>query len=219
MRARNFSELLMNNWNIQSRAHACQVCEKSFSDKEKYHTVLTDAKSDYIRLDLCVKCWDSQYSDGANERKGFISHWQGVYEQPPEAPPEPIQKASAESLLRELVELNDPEYAAASYILAVMLERKRQLRVKEQFKRDGQRVFVYEQPKTFDIFTIPDPDLQLNQLDEVQHQVGRLLEHGLNPPSEDTPVIEADAEIAGPNSTDATDSSEEENAQPEPAQS
>jgi len=29
-----------------------------------------------------------------------------------------------------------------------MLERKRLLRVKEQLKRDGKRVFVYEQPKT-----------------------------------------------------------------------
>ena len=116
----------MNNWNIQSRAHACQVCEKSFADKEKYHTVLTDAKSDYTRLDLCVTCWESQYEDGANERKGFISHWQGVYEAAPEAPPEPIQKASAETL---------------------------------------------------------------NQLDEVQHQVARLLEHGLTPSPDQLPAI------------------------------
>jgi len=208
----------MNNWNIQSRAHACHACEKSFSDKEKYHTVLTDAKNDYTRLDLCVGCWESQYEDGANERKGFVSHWQGIYEARPEAPPEAIQKDTAESLLRKLIELNDPKYAAAAYILAVMLERKRQLRVKEQFKRDGQRVFVYEQPKTFDIFTIPDPDLQLNQLDEVQHLVGRLLEHGLNPPSADVPVIEAEAEVAGPEEAGEAGPAVEESGEPVPTQ-
>jgi hypothetical protein len=61
-----------------------------------------------------------------------------------------------------------------------MLERKRLLKVKEQLVRDGQRVFIYEQPKTGDIFTITDPDLHLNQLQQVQHDVGHLLEHGLD---------------------------------------
>jgi hypothetical protein len=83
--------------------------------------------------------------------------------------------------LRKLIEQNDPRYAPAAYILAVMLERKRILKVKEQITRDGQRVFVYEQPKTGDIFTIADPDLHLNQLEAVQRDVAMLLEQGLNP--------------------------------------
>ena len=41
------------------------------------------------------------------------------------------------------------------------------------------RVFVYEHPKSGDIFTITDPDLQLNQLDDVQRDVSELLAHGL----------------------------------------
>ena len=90
------------------------------------------------------------------------------------------------------MELNEPKYAAASYILAVMLERKRLLKIKEQFRREGQRIFVYEQPKTGDIFTIPDPDLQLNQLEEVQRVVADLLEHGLGSPVV-TPAVDATA--------------------------
>jgi len=63
----------------------------------------------------------------------------------------------------------------------VMLERKRILKVKEQIVRDGQRVFIYEQPKTGDIFTITDPNLRLDQLEEVQRDVAMLLEQGVNP--------------------------------------
>jgi hypothetical protein len=63
----------------------------------------------------------------------------------------------------------------------VMLERKRILKVKEQIVRDGQRVFIYEQPKTGDIFTIADPNLRLDQLEEVQRDVAMLLEQGVNP--------------------------------------
>lgn len=181
----------MNEWNIQSRAHACQACEKHFADKQHYHTLLVDHRHEVQRRDLCEPCWKKEVDEGASDRKGFISQWQGVYEAPPAAPPEAIQKENAETLLRKLMEQSDPKYVAASYILAVMLERKRLLKIKEQFKRDGQRVFVYEQPKTGDIFTIPDPDLQLNQLEEVQRVVAELLEHGLGglAPAEASPAI------------------------------
>ena len=179
----------MNEWNIQSRAHACQACERHFANQQPYHTLLQDLKSEIQRLDICQACWVAGHIENARDRKGFISHWQGVYETPPAAPPDPIQRENAESLLRRLIELNDPKFTAASYILAVMLERKRILKVKEQLRREGQRIFVYEQPKTGDIFTIPDPDLQLNQLEEVQRDVLALLEHGLNPPSPVQQVI------------------------------
>ena len=200
----------MNEWNIQSRAHACQACERHFINHQPYHTLLFDLKGEIQRQDICEPCWAAHHSENSRDRKGFISHWQGVYEAPPARPLEAIQRENAESLLRKLMELNDPKYAAASYILAVMLERKRLLKIKEQFRREGRRIFVYEQPGTGDIFTIPDPDLQLNQLEEVQRDVAALLEHGLNPPvpdaaAPDGPAPDAAAEIpsAEPSLSDA----------------
>jgi hypothetical protein len=169
------------DWNIQSRAHACTACGKAFADKETYHTLLYDERADLHRLDVCEPCWQTQHSNGARDRKGFISYWHGVYEAPPPVQ-EAIKKETAESLLRKLIELRDPQHVAAVYILAVMLERKRLLKVKEQITRDGQRVFIYEQPKTGDVFSITDPNLQLNQLEAVQREVADLLEGGLTPP-------------------------------------
>jgi len=191
----------MNEWNIQSRAHACQACSRHFADQQPYHTVLFDLRSEIQRLDLCEPCWKGE-GDGARDRKGFISHWQGVYEAPPPAPPEAIQKENAESLLRKLIELDDPKFAAARFILAVMLERKRILKVKEQVKRDNQRVFVYEHAKNGDLFTVPDPNLQLNQLDEVQRDVASLLENGI-PGSAPVPASEGQPEAPAAESTEA----------------
>ena len=170
----------MTEWNIQSRAHACGACGRVFHDQETYHTLLFDEKAEFRRLDICQACWQKQYSEGARDRKGFVSYWQGIYEAPT-PPADAIQRETAESLLRKLIELNDPRYIPAGYILAVMLERKRLLKIKEQLFRDGHRVFIYEQPETGDLFTIIDPNLQLNQLEQVQHDVAALLEQGLNP--------------------------------------
>src|ERR1700712_924624 len=181
---------LITEWNIQSRGHGCEVCGKPFADKESYHTLLLEEKSEFRRSDVCLGCWAAKSAD-AQSQNGFISQWQGVYEAPLPVP-EAIQKDTAETLLRKLIEQNDPLHAPAAYILAVMLERKRILKVKEQVVRDGQRIFIYEQPKTGDVFTIADPNLRLDQLEMVQRDVAALLEHGLNPPSPQ-PVENANA--------------------------
>ncbi|MGD0413587.1 MAG: hypothetical protein ABSC18_18010, partial [Verrucomicrobiota bacterium] len=102
----------MTEWNIQSRAHACAACGKPFADQETYHTLLFDEKTDFRRSDVCQACWQKQYSDGARDRKGFISYWQGVYAAPP-PPADAIQRETAESLLRKLIEVNDPRYLPA----------------------------------------------------------------------------------------------------------
>src|SRR3984957_16196133 len=99
-----FNLKYMNEWNIQSRAAACEACGQPFADKQPLHTLLFDERDDDLhRMDVCQNCWQNQFDDGARERKGFISHWQTVFNAP--APVvDPIQKDTAESLLRKLIE-------------------------------------------------------------------------------------------------------------------
>jgi hypothetical protein len=177
----------MNDWNIQTRAHACSACDQPFADKAVYHTALLEAAEGLTRSDICQACWESGDPSHLRSRQGFISHWQGIYQAPPPPDADPIQKENAETLLHKLIELDDPKYGPAGYILAVMLERKRILKVKEELQREGRRVFVYEQPKSGDVFTIVDPELQLDQLEAVQREVSLLMEHGLNPPADAEP--------------------------------
>jgi hypothetical protein len=170
---------MITEWNIQSRSSACQACQKPFADKEAFHTLLYDEKSGYLRFDVCEACWQSQYSQGSGHRKGFVSQWQSVFQMPPPPAPEAIRAENAETLLKKLVEGNEEQYVAARYILAVMLERKRVLKVKDQLKQEGGRFFIYEHTGNGDIYTIRDPLLQLHQLEAVQRDVSQLLEHGI----------------------------------------
>ena len=169
----------MADWNIQSRAHACQGCGRGFTKGESLHTLLFDERGAYERLDVCESCWQAQHAQGSNYRRGFVSHWLGAYAPPPPAAPDPIQKETAETLLRKLMERNDPQHAGAVFILAVMLERKRLLKAKTQSIEAGHRVLIYEHALTGDVFTVPDPGLQLDQLEAVQRDVAALLERGL----------------------------------------
>ncbi len=203
----------MNEWNIQSRAHACGTCSQPFADKQTYRTMLFEAGKELLRSDICEAC--AQKNDDARSRPGFISQWNGTYEAPPAQPVEAIQKDTAETILRKLVEQKDERYGPAAYILAVMLERKRILKIKEQYKRDDQRIFVYEHAKTGDVLTISDPNLHLDQLEQVQHDVAHLLEHGLNPPAPAEPAS-TETPVTNPE-TPAAESETEPVAQPSEA--
>jgi len=178
------ARLRMVEWNIQSRAHACQGCGHDFQKGESLHTLLFDEHDAYRRLDVCDACWQSEHAQGSNHRRGFISQWQSTYEPPPSAPPDPIQKDTAEDLLRKLIERSDPQHAGAVFILAVMLERKRLLKAKAQNLESGRRLLIYEHARSGDVFTVVDPDLQLDQLEAVQRDVATLLEQGLPDPNE-----------------------------------
>lgn len=180
----------MIDWNLQIRSPRCQGCGNNFADQEVYHTLLFDERGAFARLDVCEKCWNSQYSHGSTDRKGFVSHWQGLFHAPVPRT-DPIQQATAESLLRQLAEEADPKYIPVRYILAVMLERKRRLKIKSELREAGRRIFIYEHAESGDIFKIEDPELQLSQLEEVQREVGALLQGGrphLPPPDATLPA-------------------------------
>lgn len=173
----------MTEWDIQSRSDSCTVCRQVFADKQTYHTLLGISGEGYYRRDLCAGCF------AGADRADVISYWQGEFRVPPPPPPEAIQKETAETLLRKLVESTDPAHAAARYILAVMLERKKILKHRDTTTDDaGNELLIYEHARTAETFTLPDPHLRLDELDKVQQEVAELLS-----PS-DKPVESAKAE-------------------------
>ena len=178
---------MTTDWNIQSRASACTACTEPFADKQTYHALLRMTAAGFERQDLCTECFLGVMRDGV------FSYWQGEFKMPLPPPPEAIQKDTAESLLRKLVDSTDPMHVAARYILAVMLERKRILKHRDTVvEADGRELLVYEHAQTGESFTIPDPKLRLDQLQEVQQQVADLLgpkEDGAEPAKNPVPSV------------------------------
>ena len=162
-------------WNIKERGETCQGCSKHFDDEEPFYSRLDFGAEGYTRRDYCAVCW----TDSA--RRAALSTWKSVYKMPPPPEPEPLQKETAESLLRKLMEGEDPAKLNTIYILAVMLERKRILAEQDvQIREDGAKVRVYEHRKTGETFIITDPGLKLTELTSVQAEVVAMLGGGAN---------------------------------------
>lgn len=179
-----------NDWKIQTRASACQGCQHKFEDQQSCHTLLVPEEENYVRMDLCARCWAKDESAILGYKSTSLSQWQGHYEKPVPAV-DAIKKESAEELLRRLIVLGEPRHKASCFILAVMLERKRILKARESIEQGTGRTLVYEHARTGEVITILDPKLRFDQLAEVQAEVSRLLDNvGAETPAATETVLE-----------------------------
>ena len=162
---------LADEWSIQHRSDACAVTGQPFAAGENFYTLLFRDGDGFRRQDLSEEAWRQR-----NENLQPFSFWRARFEPPPPPPPDPLPKENAEELFRRLVSAADRANANACYVLAAMLERKRILKQIQTENGEGGPVLIYEHAKTGDVFVVPDPQLRLHELGNVQTEVAQLLQ-------------------------------------------
>lgn len=158
---------MQNDWDIKSRGHVCTRTAVEFAEGDFFYTLLYRDGDGFRREDLSEQAFADR-----NDNIEPFSFWRSKYEPPAPPPPEPMKKDDAEGLLRRLIEEHNPAHANASYILALMLERKRVLRPMDSQDDD---FLVYEHIPTGETFVIPNPRLSFDRIPDVQREVSELL--------------------------------------------
>jgi len=186
--------MIHQDWKIKTRAHACCVTGQPFVEDEPFYTALFEDEGDeegFIRRDYSVAAWKQ-------ERAALrpFSHWRSLYE-PPHTEPgrrEVVEKEGAEALLRRLIEEDSPLTENTRFILALMLERKKNLRETDSRSLGTARLRIYEHGKTGEVFIIRDPQLKLDQLESIQREVSDMLASRNTPPPEQPTAEQPTAE-------------------------
>lgn len=160
---------LPNEWAIKHRADFCAITQRPFVAGEYFYTLLYHDTGGYRREDLSEEAWRNR-----NENIRPFSFWKSRFEPLPPKPVERVPKENAEQLFRRLM-ASDSLPANACYVLAAMLERKRVLKQVKSEQTPNERVLIYEQGSTGDVFIVPDPQLRLDELESVQNEVAELL--------------------------------------------
>ncbi|MCB1070108.1 MAG: hypothetical protein KDL31_07110 [Kiritimatiellae bacterium] len=161
---------MAQDWDIKSRSRVCTVTGQPFEDGQVIYTSLKLGPEGYERTDVAESAWNEELHNQA------LSTWKSVYHAPPPPTAEPLKKETAETLLRQFISREDDAKVAVMFILAVMLERKRELIERDvQEREDGTRLRIYEHRKTGEMFALVDPDLRLDDLSTVQQEVRELL--------------------------------------------
>jgi len=185
---------IIQNWKFRSRSHSCSKTGKAFEEGDYFFTCIAeDPESDgFERKDYSEKAWaEVKPTLTANT----FSYWRSRYEPPhheaQEAPA--VAQEDAETLLRRMVEEDDPRMDKVRYILVLSLERKKLLKQVSERVSNERRLLIYEHRKTGEVIMVTDPDIHLDEVEAVQDEVASLLEEMTAPePSEgDTESSEA----------------------------
>ncbi len=166
----------MADWNIKPRASHCSGCNAPFQPGMSGHSLLDPTDEGYQRRDLCPACFKALPRVAGQVPSGA---WTFTVPKATthKAKEEPVQKETAEHLLRVLSERGDPADQGVIYVLAILLERTKQfIERKVTTAPDGKRIRHYEQKSSGDLFTIVDPALRAEDLPAVQQRVLALLE-------------------------------------------
>lgn len=183
-------------WHVRSRGRECAATQTAFSEGETIVTALfpDPESSGYLRRDYCIQGWADQQTGG----EIAFSFWRTTYSIPTgNEKSNPVEKLSAEEILRRLIDENEDHTENTRFILAVMLERQKILRETDSQRTPNGIIRVYEQRKTAEVYIVKDPDIPLSQVEALQNEVIILLENNGNSPE---PVefavtpAEADAE-------------------------
>lgn len=173
----------MADWRLKPRAQRCVACGRPFVPGGLGHSLLMpEAEGGFGRRDLCPGCFSALSYD---ERATASAAW--TFSLPAtsasrKAVAETAHRASAETVLRTLVERGDPRDRASIYVLALLLERGKHI-VERQVTTDGagRRVHVYEYRGSGELISVTEPSFADIDLPTVQRQVAALLDHGVRP--------------------------------------
>ena len=160
------------DYEIGRRGPACAACAVALSPGASVTSALYRAPAGgpaaFERKDFCAACFDD-----AGKRGEPFSWWSAV------VPTPQVKKAVfdtgvAREFLRRLLKEDAPDRASLRYLLALLLMRKKIVKVTEQFVRDGTDVMVIALPPDEAVFEIPCLEIDEAESEKLREELGRL---------------------------------------------
>jgi hypothetical protein len=159
-------------YKLARRAGACSACAATLAPGARTSSALYRAPAQgeaaFERRDFCASCFD----DPAKRGEPF-SWWTAVVPTPQEKKAVFDTGMAKEFLLRLLKE-DAPERASLRYLLALLLMRKKAVKVSDQFVKDGVERMVISIPPDETAFEVACLELDEAETTKLREELGRL---------------------------------------------
>ena len=149
-------------WKISKRGRSCSVCQREFRSEEFLYSGIAEVEGRFERRDVCVPCWD--------KKPELFSFWKTRM---PRREVKRLEDINAmQEFFKKLLEKpsDDPNRQKVTYLTALLLARKRRLRLAGS--KDG-RLRI---EKTWDgeATDIADPMIADSELEGLKQQMEQL---------------------------------------------
>ena len=159
----------MTDYQIQASSRRCAVTGRELAPGERYFSVLLDRGDSFVRQDFSLEAWQ-----GPPERT--FSFWQGRL--PMSGGPPRRQPIDDELLLDCFARLEgelEPGKQAFRYVLALLLVRRKRLRLEDSRREGDLDVLALRDGRGKGRYLVVDPGLPDDELESVQDEVFEVL--------------------------------------------
>jgi hypothetical protein len=166
------------DYQIQTNTRRCALSGRSLEPGDRFFTVLVDTGGNLERRDYCADAWSGPPAEA-------FSFWSGRITAPEAKRLPPIDTELLLDCFQRLAGQDDPERVRFRYIVALLLVRRKKLRLVDseatgvrgqgpQVSED-QSVMTLRNPHDGQVYKVIDPKLSADEMTAVQDEVYRLL--------------------------------------------
>ena len=161
-------------WKIGKSRGCCSACEGELEAGKPFYSVLNEWEGGLERCDYCLNCWGSREQD--KNRATFF--WRTVQAEAPKK--RAIDLGMVTDLFRKLPESEEPMRQKVRYFLALLLMRKRAVKLLNTGREDGREFMLIQLKGEESPLRVINPDLTPGELDDVKAELEALMEMELS---------------------------------------
>ena len=158
----------MSDWSIKRGEFKCDKCSREFGEDEEHFSALYDENRQFVRRDFCLQCWNNR------EEGEMFSFWKTrVPAQEEER--KIVDDEIVMNFFQRLRGETDPMKVNFRYVLALLLMRKKVLKLEDIRYDDKGEALVLKQKGEDGEVVVYNPQLTEEQIEQVTEQVGQIL--------------------------------------------
>lgn len=159
---------MSSDWSMPRRAEQCVGCQRRFEIGENFRAYLYETDAGYERRDYCAACTPP-------EAPAAIGSWKTRRPEPAVKKAQPFDREATYAFFERLEDADEPHEVQFRFVLALLLWRKKVLKLERTVAADGREAWEFAATRTGTPHCVLRPDLDESQLERLSAQLEQLL--------------------------------------------
>ncbi len=157
--------------NYIKRQGFCSRCNREFQELEEYYGTLFEMDTGFTRYDFCTACWSDEIKEQC------FSYWKGKIPKKDEKKKLFIDDETLTDFFKRLVESNDPQKYGFTFVLTLILMRKRILKYIDTQIDDinRQEIWTVKLRNDDNEYKVVNPKLSEEDIEKIREEISAIL--------------------------------------------